>query len=94
MTLFPDAQRKAQEEIDAVVGSDRLPGYADRESLPYVGALVQEVLRWNPVAPLGMFSDVLGQLFRLMSLTRRAASCYGRRHTRWFLHPERINRHC
>ncbi|PSS35616.1 hypothetical protein PHLCEN_2v1439 [Hermanssonia centrifuga] len=54
MTLFPDAQRKAQEEIDAVVGSDRLPGYADRESLPYVGALVQEVLRWNPVAPLGL----------------------------------------
>ena len=53
MTLYPDAQRRAQEEIDAVIGTDRLPGFADREHLPYVEALVKEVFRWNPVAPLG-----------------------------------------
>ena len=53
MTLYPEAQRKAQVEIDGVIGSDRLPTLADQSSLPYVDALVKEVLRWNPVAPLG-----------------------------------------
>ncbi|KAG0702315.1 cytochrome P450 [Suillus ampliporus] len=51
MTLFPDVQRKAQAEIDAVVGPDRLPSFADREFLPYTEALAKEVLRWNIVAP-------------------------------------------
>ena len=53
MTLYPKAQRKAQVEIDGVIGNDRLPTLADQSSLPYVDALVKEVLRWNPVAPLG-----------------------------------------
>ncbi|KAG0702309.1 cytochrome P450 [Suillus ampliporus] len=51
MTLFPDAQKKAQAEIDAVVGPDRLPSFADRDSLPYTEALAKEVLRWNAVVP-------------------------------------------
>ena len=55
MTLFPEVQKRAKEEIDAVVGSDRLPSFADRPKLPYVEALVKEVFRWNPVAPLGMY---------------------------------------
>ena len=54
MTLFPEVQRKAQEEIDTVIGTDRLPVLADRDNLPYVNALCKEVMRWNPVAPLGM----------------------------------------
>ncbi|KAG1731607.1 cytochrome P450 [Suillus paluster] len=49
MTLFPDVQKKAQAEIDAVVGPDRLPSFADRASLPYTEALAKEVLRWNVV---------------------------------------------
>ncbi|KAG1741078.1 cytochrome P450 [Suillus lakei] len=53
MTLFSDVQKKAQAEIDAVVGTDRLPSFADRDSLPYTEALVKEVLRWNVVAPTG-----------------------------------------
>ncbi|KAG0702304.1 cytochrome P450 [Suillus ampliporus] len=51
MTLYPDVQKKAQAEIDAVVGPDRLPSFADRGSLPYTEALVKEVLRWNAVVP-------------------------------------------
>ncbi|EJD49131.1 cytochrome P450 [Auricularia subglabra TFB-10046 SS5] len=54
MTLYPDVQRKAQEEIDALTGGDRLPVYADRARLPYVDALVKEIYRWHPLAPLGL----------------------------------------
>jgi cytochrome P450 len=53
MVLHPDAQRKAQMEIDNVVGVDRLPNFGDEMSLPYVSALVKEVMRWHPVAPIG-----------------------------------------
>lgn len=49
-----DVQKKAQAELDAVMGSDRLPTLADRENLPYVNALLLEVLRWNTVAPTGL----------------------------------------
>ncbi|KAJ3885059.1 cytochrome P450 [Lentinula edodes] len=53
MMLFPHAQREAQDELDRVIG-DRLPDYADldKDSLPYVCAVVYECLRWQPVVPL------------------------------------------
>ena len=47
MILFPDVQRKAQEELDRVVGRDRLPEYEDQSSLPYVKALHREVMRYE-----------------------------------------------
>lgn len=54
MLKFPDVQRKAQEEIDGVIGNGRLPQHEDRERLPYVDAVVKEALRWWPVTPLGI----------------------------------------
>jgi cytochrome P450 len=54
MTLYPEVQRKAQAEIDRVVGNSRLPDYSDQDELPYVDAVLKEVLRWHPVTPLGM----------------------------------------
>ncbi|KAL2803244.1 putative cytochrome P450 oxidoreductase OrdA-like protein [Aspergillus granulosus] len=54
MALFPDVQKRAQDEIDRVVGRGRLPGYADRERLPYVDALSKEALRWHPIGPMGL----------------------------------------
>jgi len=54
LTLFPEVQKKAQAEIDAVIGSDRLPNFSDRDSLPYVEALAKEILRWNVVTPLAV----------------------------------------
>lgn len=54
MTLFPEVQRKAQQEIDQALGTCRLPKMADRSRLPYVNAVVKEVLRWHPVAPMGI----------------------------------------
>jgi len=52
MALFPGAQTKAQEEIDRVVGTERLPNFEDRTTLPYVEALYRELMRWAPVVPL------------------------------------------
>ncbi|KAJ6598116.1 cytochrome P450 [Mycena vulgaris] len=54
MAINPEVQRKAQNEIDTVIGLSRLPGFEDRRSLPYVEALLREVLRWMPVLPLGV----------------------------------------
>ncbi|THH17276.1 hypothetical protein EW146_g3521 [Bondarzewia mesenterica] len=54
MLLHPEVQHKAQEEVDRVVGPDRLPEFSDRDQLPYVGNVVWECLRWNPVTPLGL----------------------------------------
>ncbi|KAF8868692.1 cytochrome P450 [Infundibulicybe gibba] len=46
MAISPNVQRKAQHEIDAVVGNDRLPEPGDRPLLPYVEAIYREVMRW------------------------------------------------
>lgn len=53
MVLYPDVQRRAQAEIDNVIGNSRLPSFEDRDTLAYVNALVLECLRWNPAVPLG-----------------------------------------
>ncbi|KAI3603933.1 cytochrome p450 [Moniliophthora roreri] len=53
MVRHPEVQRKAQAEIDAVAGNDRLPSFGDKEHLPYVNAVLSEALRWNSVAPTG-----------------------------------------
>ncbi|KAJ7446928.1 cytochrome P450 [Mycena galericulata] len=54
LTMHPSAQKKAQAEIDRVVGTDRLPNFGDRENLPYVEGLYLEVMRANPIGPLGL----------------------------------------
>lgn len=52
MALYPDVQKKAQAEIDAVVGPTRLPDFEDADSLTYVYAIIKEALRWHVEAPL------------------------------------------
>lgn len=54
MALYPEVQRKAQDEIERAMGPGRLPKMADRPHLPYINAIVKEVLRWHPVAPMGI----------------------------------------
>ncbi|EIW85707.1 cytochrome P450 [Coniophora puteana RWD-64-598 SS2] len=53
MMLFPEAQKRAQAEIDRVL-KGRPPTFEDRSSLPYVEAVMREVMRWGPVVPLGV----------------------------------------
>ena len=59
MVLYPEVQKKAQAELDSVIGMGRLPGFEDRDRLPYVSALCKEVHRWHPAGPLGVAHRVM-----------------------------------
>lgn len=41
----PNSARKAQDELDKVVGRGRIPTFDDEKSLPYLVALIKETLR-------------------------------------------------
>jgi cytochrome P450 len=53
MRMYPEAQQKAQAQIDEVVGNKRLPEFSDIQNLPYIQAIVLELFRWQPITPLG-----------------------------------------
>lgn len=46
MVLNPETQDKAREELDRVVGRDRLPSLSDRGTLPYIDRLFYETIRY------------------------------------------------
>jgi cytochrome P450 len=52
--LHPAIVKKAQAELDTIVGSNRLPTFGDKDRLPYIAAFVKEVLRWRPLLLNGM----------------------------------------
>lgn len=56
MTMYPEVQKKAQDELDRVVGRDRLPSFSDRDQLTYITTMIKEIIRWgmfcSPLAPL------------------------------------------
>ncbi|KAL0578893.1 hypothetical protein V5O48_003126 [Marasmius crinis-equi] len=54
MVLHPEAQKRAQNEIDEVVGCGRVPEFSDQENLPYIKAALLETLRWQPTVPLAL----------------------------------------
>jgi len=54
MVLHPEIFKKAQKEIDQVIGNDRLVDFDDRNSLPYFNSVLKEVLRWGCPVPLGV----------------------------------------
>ncbi|KAJ3884434.1 cytochrome P450, partial [Lentinula edodes] len=52
MMYHPEVQIKAQKEIDIILKGERLPLFSDIDSLPYITAIMKEILRFSPVAPL------------------------------------------
>ncbi|KAF5660152.1 hypothetical protein FHETE_9125 [Fusarium heterosporum] len=53
MVIYPDVQKRAQEDIDRVTAGTRLPSLSDKQNLPYINAIAQETLRWHTLAPMG-----------------------------------------
>jgi cytochrome P450 len=53
LVTHPEVLRAAHIELDTVIGSNRTPTSGDEADLPYICALVKEVLRWRPVAVMG-----------------------------------------
>ncbi|KAF9044254.1 cytochrome P450 [Panaeolus papilionaceus] len=54
MVMYPEVMKKAQAELDAVIGPHRLPDYSDRPSLTYINAMVKESMRWQMIIPLAV----------------------------------------
>jgi cytochrome P450 len=53
MSLYPDVLKRAQNELDFIIGRDRLPTFEDHQRLPFIDAVYKEVMRWRPVTPVG-----------------------------------------
>ena len=59
MVLFPDVQKKAQAEIDQVVGDSRLPEMEDLPDMQYIRGCIKESMRWMPTTILGAVPHAL-----------------------------------
>ncbi|RPD52976.1 cytochrome P450 [Lentinus tigrinus ALCF2SS1-7] len=51
MVLYPEVQARAQAELDAAIGNERMPTFSDRKILPYIDCIVSELMRWRPPIP-------------------------------------------
>lgn len=54
MSLYPEVQKKAQEEVDRVTGGTRLPDFEDRAALTYISAVLLESIRWHAPGPVSI----------------------------------------
>ncbi|KAJ3752562.1 cytochrome P450 [Lentinula raphanica] len=62
MIQYPECQKKAQQELDCIIGRNRLPDFADKDTLPYIEAILHETMRrariltqkWQPTTPAGL----------------------------------------
>ncbi|KAI0027579.1 cytochrome P450 [Vararia minispora EC-137] len=54
LATYPEVQRRAQAELDAVIGHSRPPRVSDRAHLSYITAVVREVMRWKPATPISV----------------------------------------
>ncbi len=96
MCLFPDVQRKAQEELDRVVGHDRSPTWDDEANLPYLQAVVKEVLRWRTVTilagiPHAPLTDDVYRGYKIPAGTQITANLWAiHRHPREFPDPDTV----
>lgn len=96
LLLHPEIQKKAKEQIDSVVGRDRLPSFDDREELPYIEYLIQETTRWCPLSPLGVPHATLeDDIYKGMFIPKRSvvfANAYAMTHDeRRYSDPDTFN---
>ena len=60
--------KKAQKQLDDVLGGERLPEHSDIDELPYIAAIIKETFRWSPPLPMGtshclMEDDIYNGMF-------------------------------
>jgi len=90
MTMYPDVLKKAQTEVDVVVGNKRLPTMEDRGALPYVNAICMELLRWNVLVPMRTYRRSCAFLHgTTLYDTSSAARHHRRYHLRRVFDPQR-----
>ncbi|KAK6380079.1 hypothetical protein LTS17_005267 [Exophiala oligosperma] len=93
--LNPDSMERAQEEIDRVVGRERLPTWDDQASLPYITAMIHELHRWATATPMAfLHSTSEADVYREKSIPKGAvviANVYGiHQDPRYFPQPDRL----
>ena len=54
MVRYPEIQTRVQQELDQVVGLDRLPSMKDKTDLPYTEAVIMEIQRHANIVPMGV----------------------------------------
>ncbi|UZJ51803.1 hypothetical protein CBS101457_001123 [Exobasidium rhododendri] len=74
MIRFPEVQKRAQEEVEKVVGPLRMPTFDDIQSLPYIRAMIQEIGRWRPVSA-GGFLHALSEDVKYKNFVLPKGSC-------------------
>jgi cytochrome P450 len=58
MCHYPEWQNSLQEEIDQVVGNERIPRFDDMPHLHTIRAVIKEILRWRPVVTGGSWTSI------------------------------------
>lgn len=72
MTVHPDIQARAYEEISSVIGVERLPVLSDAQSLPYLAAVIKELHRFNPPVPLMPRSPIAEDVYNNMRIPKKS----------------------
>ncbi|CAG7785858.1 unnamed protein product [Allacma fusca] len=84
MAKYPNVQKRIQEEISKVVPILSEPSLHDRENMPYTEAVVNEILRFSTVVPMGIFhnatEDVTFHDYRIPKDTMLLSNLYGINH--------------
>lgn len=88
MVMNPKAQERAQAQIDAVVGENRLPAIEDRPLLPYVDAILRETIRYSPIVPLCECCLHVFIPWLIYLSISNSTRCCGRRRVCRLSHPE------
>ncbi|KAI0635126.1 cytochrome P450 [Trametes polyzona] len=71
LVQYSEVARKARKELDAVIGSSRLPTFEDRPALPYIEAVLSECMRWTAPVPLGLPHRLMqDDVYRGMTIPR------------------------